>query len=199
MHREVATQRSDSRAGEGGRLPAMSQMSRKKRKLPTAQTGGSSKRAEKMPPVLRLKSQKRSNEPKEKQGLHRTSSMRCNYYLISTFFVAIMFTFVLATFSRTTSPICTGAFKVTCFNAQMQSKIFSFGMSVSVFTETALMDPFLTLTVVVTVRAGAVISFRAYSSPRLHVLPETLIICPFSVLTSKGHPMGQQMQVNCFI
>ena len=57
----------------------------------------------------------------------------------------------------------------------------------------------VTRTVEVTIRVGAVISFLAYISPRLHVFPSTEIMILFSNVIFTLQPKGQPIQVSsCF-
>ena len=77
----------------------------------------------------------------------------------------------------------------------MQSKIFPFGISLSVFTEALAMAPPSTTTLEVTILVGFVTSFFAYASPLGQVLPVTVISSPF-IVTVIGQPMGQPMQIN---
>lgn len=72
----------------------------------------------------------------------------------STFFVATISTPVSATFLRITSPIWTGAGTSIPFSAFTQSKIFPFGISSLVFTDTISMLPPATRTVEVTILDG---------------------------------------------
>ena len=81
-------------------------------------------------------------------------------YSYSTFFVATTSTPVPATSFMITSPICTGAATSTVFNAFTQSKIFPFGISSFVFTDTISILPPDTRTVEVTILVGFVTSFR---------------------------------------
>ena len=105
----------------------------------------------------------------------------------STFFVATISTPVSATFLRITSPIWTGAETSIPFSAFTQSKIFPFGISSLVFTDTISMLPPATRTVEVTILVGLVTSFLAYTPPRLQVFPVTLTTSSPFITTVRGH------------
>lgn len=113
----------------------------------------------------------------------------------STVFVAIMSTPVPAASQRMVCPVRTGAGTRIFFSALMQSKIFSFGISVLVFTETAGRFPPSTTTVVVTVLTGDITSCSPYTFPLLQVFPSTETTSfPFRV-TVRAQPIGHPMQV----
>ena len=94
-----------------------------------------------------------------------------------------------------TSPILTGAFTTTGLISSRISKIFPFGITSFVFTDTAARFPPSTLTIDVTTRVGFVTSSLAYLSPRGQVLPFTSVTSPFSIVTVIWHPRGHPIHV----
>src|SRR5690554_5860426 len=107
-----------------------------------------------------------------------------------------MFIPVPSKFSTIISPIFTGALTQQRLISFIQSKIIRLGIGFSVLTGTTGRQPFLTLTVLVTILTGFVHSARAYSSPRLHLYPLTLFIVSPSSVTSIRQPMGQFIQTS---
>ena len=116
--------------------------------------------------------------------------------MVLAFLVAIISTPVPDTSLTRISPMWTGAATETSFSASMTSNIFSFGISLAVLQETIEISEPVTRMVEVTIRVGAVISFRTYISPLLQVFPATEIMILFSNVTFTLQPKGQPIQVS---
>ena len=81
----------------------------------------------------------------------------------------------------------------------MTSIMAPFGTSAAVLTATTSRSPPMVLTVLVTMRLGAVSSFLAYSAPLGQLFPVTFTTSSPFISTCKLHPIGHLMQVSSFI
>ena len=112
------------------------------------------------------------------------------------FLVAIILASVPQIFSTITSPTLIGEVAVTLSNSFIISKIFPFGIGLSVLTGSLLKLAPVIFTVEVTTLTGFVTSLIPYSFPRGQAFQVT---CFFSSSTLRWQPRGQQIQISSFI